>query len=320
VLAEWFRRRGGSTWLIDATLEPDTPMYFGIYEAGDRLLLDAYRIPTENATAISPYLRQAAARFGKPRRTLHDLSEAMALACAEALEDVPHTVCHFHLVRDIGEDLYATPQARLRDRLRQLKLQPRLKEQRSTWTDWLREHLEDPPLLAAVLAGEQADHGRAPRVLKNFAQLLRQYLSDPEVCAAADHYEAACALFHRLRTMLRLGAQGENPLRERYLLDPSEVVGVQQSLEAFREACRQRSVEEPEESGRKRYRIVCEHLDRYWGHLFAAPDDPCRERTTNGLESWWGDGKRRCRRRHGRKKTWAACRRVCSGTTTSWKS
>lgn len=255
----------------------------------------------------------------------------------------------------------ATPQARLRDRLRQRKLQPRLKEQRSTLTDWLREHLEHPPLLAAVLAGEQAElsaatagrevviayqqwllddahdghrqgfpfdpylryfhrrvvrgsaaveqllrdprvHGRAPRVLKNFAQLLRRYLSDPEVCAAADHYEAACALFHRLRTMLRWGAQGENPLRERYLLEPSEVVGVQQSLEAFRAECRQRSVEEPEESGRKRYRIVCEHLDRYWGHLFAAPDDPCRERTTNGLESWWGDGKRRCRRRHGRKK------------------
>jgi hypothetical protein len=361
VLAEWFRRRGGSTWLIDATLEPDTPMYFGIYEAGDRLLLDAYRIPTENATAISPYLRQTAAGFGKPRRVLHDLSEAMALACAEALEDVPHTVCHFHLVRDIGEDLYATPQARLRDRLRQLKLQPRLKEQRSTLTDWLREHLEHPPLLAAVLAGEQAElsaatagrevviayqqwlldyahdghrqgfpfdpyllyfhrrvvrgsaaveqllrdprvHGRAPLVLKNFAQLLRQYLSDPEVCAAANQYEASFALFHRLRTMLRLGAQGENPLRDRYLLEPSEAVDVQESLEAFRAECRQRSVEEPEESGRERYRIVCQHLDRYWGHLFAAPEDPCRERTTNGLESWWGDGKRRCRRRHGRKK------------------
>lgn len=41
--------------------------------------------------------------------------------------------------------------------MRQLKLQPRLKEQRSTLTDWLREHLEHPPLLAAVLAGEQAE-------------------------------------------------------------------------------------------------------------------------------------------------------------------
>jgi hypothetical protein len=43
-------------------------------------------------------------------------------------------------------------------------------------------------------------------------------------------------------------------------------------------------------------------LDRYWGQLFASPDDPCRERTTNGLEGWWGASKRRCRQRHGRKK------------------
>jgi len=360
-LAEWLRRRGGSTWLIDATLEPDTPLYFGIYEAEDQLLLDAYRLPTENAAAISPCLQQTAARLGQPRRVLHDLSEAMALACAEAFEEVRHTVCHFHLVRDIGEDLYATPQARLRDRLRQLKLQARLKEQRSTLTDWLREHLEHPPLLAAVLAGQCPElsaatagrevviayqqwlldyehdghrqgfpfdpyllyfhrrvirgsaaveqllrdprvQGRAPLVLKNFAGLLRQYLSDPAVCAAADQYEAAFALFHRLRTILRMAAQGDAPLHDRYLLNPSEASDVQQTLEAFRQECRQRSAEDVEEASRERYQIVCEHLDRYWEHLFASPDDPCRERTTNGLEGWWGDGKRRCRRRHGRKK------------------
>ena len=53
---------------------------------------------------------------------------------------------------------------------------------------------------------------------------------------------------------------------------------------------------------RVRDRIVGEHLDRYWGQLSAGPEDPCRERTTNGLESWWGNSKRRCRKRHGRKK------------------
>ena len=60
--------------------------------------------------------------------------------------------------------------------------------------------------------------------------------------------------------------------------------------------------EDSEEASRKRHRIVFEHLDRYWGQLFASADDPCRERTTNGLESWWGASKRRCRQRHGRKK------------------
>ncbi len=117
VLTDWFRQHGGSTWLIDATLEAGTPMYFGVYEAQDNLLLDAYRIPSENVDALTLCLTQTADRFGKPRRTLHDLSEAMAAACERALQGVPHRVCQFHFLRDIGEDLYAVPQARLRDRL-----------------------------------------------------------------------------------------------------------------------------------------------------------------------------------------------------------
>jgi hypothetical protein len=361
LLADRFQRRGGGTWLIDATIEPETPMYFGIYEAEDHLLLDAYRIPSENADAIRPCLEQTTGRFGPPRRVLHDLSEAMATACQQTWENVPRNVCHFHLLRDIGQDLYATPQGRLRDRVRQLKLQGRLKDQRKAQTAWLREHLEHPTMLAEALAGHRVEvpaatagrevlmafhqwmldyphdgrrqgfpfdpyllyfhrrvvrtaaavegllgepriEGRVPQVLKSFANMLRQYLSDPQVIEAADDYEAAFTLFDRLRTVLRLAAQGDNPLRDLYLLDESEGRDMQQSLESFREECRRQSEEQPEEPSGRRHRIVCEHLDRYWGHLFASPDDPCRERTTNGLEGWWSAGKRRCRRKHGRKK------------------
>lgn len=80
----------------------------------------------------------------------------MSAACGRALTDVPHRVCQFHSLRDIGEDLYAVPQARLRDRLRQLKLQAWLKDQRNALTDWLRAHLEHPRLLAEVLLGKRA--------------------------------------------------------------------------------------------------------------------------------------------------------------------
>jgi hypothetical protein len=361
VWAARFQERGGGTWLIDATIEPDTPMYFGIYEAQDNVLLDAFRIPSENTDAIAPCLRQTASRFGDPQRVLHDLSDAMGAACEQEFGDVLHTVCHFHLLRDIGEDLFGKPHARLRDRLRQLKLQSRLKEQRKSQTDWLREHIEHPTVLADVLAGKRAEvsettaarevliafhqwlldyprdgrrqgfpfdpyllyfhrrivrasiavqgllkdpqvEGRAPQVMKNFGSMLQQYLSDPQVIEAAGQYEAAFRLFHRLRTVLRMAADGDNPLRDRYLLDESEAVDVQQSLVSFRQECRQRSQEATDEGSRERYAIVWEHLNRYWGHLFASPDDPCRERTTNGLEGWWGASKRRCRQRHGRKK------------------
>lgn len=361
ILTDWFGRHGRSTWLIDATIEPDTPMYFGIYEAQYALLLDAYRIPSESTEAITPCLQQTAIRFGTPGRILHDLSEAMSRACNQALPQTTHTVCHFHLLRDIGEDLYAMPQDRLRRRVRQLKLQSRLKDQRKGQTAWLRGQIENTSLLVDVLTGNQPEmsketagrevlvafhqwlldyprdghrqgfpfdpyllyfhrrlvrasaaverllgdpqvEGQAPTVLKNFAHLLRQYLADRDVQEAAAQYEAAFTLFHRLRTVLHLGPQGHNPLRDRYLLAPSEAAELQLSLESFREECRQQSQVDTDAASRERYRLVWQHLERYWHQLFPSPEDPCQERTTNGLEACWGTAKRRCRQRHGRKK------------------
>jgi hypothetical protein len=270
-------------------------------------------------------------------------------------------VCHFHLLRDIGEDLYAQPQAALSQRVRQLKLQPRLREQRKGQTQWLREHVEQPTVLAEALRGgvagmsqetlgrevllafhqwmlDYASDGqrqgfpfdpyllyfhrrvvratasvgqllsnpqvrqRAPQVLINFEKLLREYVSDSKVIAAASEYEEAFALFVKLRMALRLGASGDQPLRDRYLLEDSETNQVRQSLATLREDSRVQAEAAAEESSRRCHAIVVQHLDRYWDCLFARSGGANRDRTTNGLESHWGRSKRLCRKRHGRDK------------------
>jgi len=182
-MADYFRQRGGSTWLMDGTIEPDTPMFFGVYDAESRWLLDSWKIATENADAITVCLKEATARFGRPDRMLHDLSGAMTAACEATWDDVPHGVCHFHLLRDIGEDLYTQPQAALSGRVRQIKLHPRLKEQRKGQTTWLREHVEMPLVLAAALRGEIShilpDEGTLGReVLLAFHQWILDYACD----------------------------------------------------------------------------------------------------------------------------------------------
>jgi hypothetical protein len=75
---------------------------------------------------------------------LHDLSPTMSGACERALPGVSHFVCHQHLARDVGEDLYEAPQAALCKRLRTLKLQYRLKEQRRGQSEWLRQRSDSP--------------------------------------------------------------------------------------------------------------------------------------------------------------------------------
>lgn len=157
VLRESLSQADGRTWLIDGTLEPGTPVFFGVQDAASAILLGCWKIPTENADAMAPCLEEMAHDHGQPDRILHDLSNAMSLACQQALPDVPHDVCHFHFVRDVGEGLLTQPQKTLSNRLRSLKLQVHLREQRKTQTDWLREHAGAPEaelILQQLLRGE----------------------------------------------------------------------------------------------------------------------------------------------------------------------
>jgi hypothetical protein len=134
-------------------------VFLGVEEAAHGLFLGNWKLPSENVEDLVPCLRQAADCFGRPDHVLHDLSPAMSGACEQALPGVSHFVCHQHLVRDIGEDLYEAPQAALSQRLRALKLQYRLKEQRRGQNEWLRQRLDSPAqlVLADLLAGRAVE-------------------------------------------------------------------------------------------------------------------------------------------------------------------
>jgi DNA-binding CsgD family transcriptional regulator len=139
----------------------------------------------------------------------------------------------------------------------------------------------------------------ATRVLINFEKMLRDYLADPKVIEAARQYEVAFEVFAKLRTVLRLVAGGEQPLRDRYLLEEAEREQVRQSLSSLREEFRQQATDDDAQASGA-CAMVVQHLDRYWQRLFV-PGGANRDRTTNGLEGHWGAAKRNCRERHGRK-------------------
>jgi hypothetical protein len=151
-------RDGKSVWLLDCTQEADSPAFFGVLETHYGILLGCWKMATENQSDIATCLRQAVQCFGQPGRLLHDLGAAMLGSCAEVLPDVPDGVCHFHLARDVGEDLFRRPHKALSDRLQALKLQLRLRGQRQDQVDYLRKQLsrgEGGLLLQRLLAGQQ---------------------------------------------------------------------------------------------------------------------------------------------------------------------
>ena len=369
VLKDYLEQRGAVTWLIDGTLEPGTPVFFGVKEAQDGFLLGSWKLATENADEMAPCLTETGARYGRPQEVLHDLSDAMDRACQTGLPGVPHWVCEHHLLSDVGEDLYAGPQADLSKLVRSLKFQARLREQRKGQTKWLREHLREAPapfVLKKLLTRQDSQDGgkellgreillafhfwildyasdghrqgfpfdpyllyfhrrvvnaqgafqealkheallkQTPQVLLNFYHMLTDYVTNPDVQAAAAHYARAYRLFDRLRRALRLPAQGDSPMRHAHQLLAGQAQEVREALIDLRQECRETRHDEPDREQGKLCDIVVTHLDRYEARLFvlqgAEPSRRDRERTTAKLESHWGHGKRVLRRSHGRKK------------------
>jgi hypothetical protein len=360
------------TWLMDGTLEPDTPVFLGVQDAASGMMLRGGKISSENADDIAACLRQAAERYGRPAGVLHDLSPAMSSACDVALPGVPHRVCHFDLARDVGNDLCAAPQIALTKRHRSLIILARLREQRRGHAEWLRDRLRQPEselVLNRLLVGASLEsvpfhatlshevllafhfwindyrsdgrrrgfpfdpytlylHRRlcrasaavdrllslpevrrqAPPVLCNFQKLLTEYRKDAEIVAAASAYEHAYAMFDRLRVALRLSPDEMRSLRQPYDLPEFEREPLRTALHDFRSDLR-RQIERPDGKASpsiedsRLARTVLTHLDKYWEYLVPQSGSGASwTRTTNRLESTWGQCKRGRRQSHGRGK------------------
>ena len=159
-LKEYLHKRGNITWLIDGTLEPGTPVFFGVKDALEGIFLGSWKIPTENDKDISSSLRNCAEQYGNPDRILHDLSKRMSAGCESAIPGVPHAVCHYHFAGAVGEEIYKVPQEIISNRLRAVKLQIRLKDQRSGQTQYLKKQIESNGIslvLSDLLNGKVID-------------------------------------------------------------------------------------------------------------------------------------------------------------------
>ena len=174
----------------------------------------------------------------------------------------------------------------------------------------------DPYLLylhrRMIRAGELADRlfadhvvaQQMPQALRNLQKQLGEYRRDPQIVAAADSYERAAAMFHRLRDALRLSADQMANWKEPHALPTCQQQELRTALEDLRQQLLQQSADDTSQDAALA-RIVLTHLDKYWNYLIPEGESKASrgwERTTNKLESGWRDLKRIRRKTHGRGK------------------
>ena len=116
---------GGWPMHIDATGEDGRGTLLVIYAGWRRWVLGSWKIPTENAQAILPRIRQTAQLFGPPCAVMRDLGRAVIDAArtyiASLAKPIPNLGCHMHFVRDVGKDLLGESHDALRELFRRFK-------------------------------------------------------------------------------------------------------------------------------------------------------------------------------------------------------
>ncbi len=121
-LAERYRKNGFFIHL-DGTNEGGKYTHFVVREGMSGNVLYADKIVSESELAIVPILKKVKELFGQPEAVISDMSAAIRKAVRTVFKNVPHLLCHFHFLKDVGKDMLQDLHQRLKYSIKDLQKQ-----------------------------------------------------------------------------------------------------------------------------------------------------------------------------------------------------
>jgi GNAT superfamily N-acetyltransferase len=118
--------QGGYMLHLDGTCEGGGPMLMSSLDSLSEIVLGNVKVPSERAEQLVPFLQEIRRRYGVPVAIVHDMGLGILAAVQEVFPAVPDFICHFHFLRDIGNDLLEADYDAIRQRLRHHGLSQRL--------------------------------------------------------------------------------------------------------------------------------------------------------------------------------------------------
>ncbi|MCX6355800.1 MAG: transposase [Candidatus Aureabacteria bacterium] len=147
-IREAMHEKGGSIFHLDGNCEGGAPVLMSGLDSLSEIVLGNVKLPSEKAEQIIPFIKEMKSRFGSPLALIHDMGGGILRAIKIVFPNTPDFVCHYHFLRDIGQDLFGQEYDLIRNRLR-----------RHGITGKLRYHArrlkmvmdQNPPLLDAFI-------------------------------------------------------------------------------------------------------------------------------------------------------------------------
>jgi hypothetical protein len=125
-LQKVMQTQGGYILHLDGTGEGGGPMLMSSLDALSEIVLGNVKVPSEKAEQILPLLQELKSRYGVPIAVVHDMGPGILKAVKEVFAGVPDLICHFHFLRDLGQDLLERDYEAIRQRLRKHGLSDKL--------------------------------------------------------------------------------------------------------------------------------------------------------------------------------------------------
>ncbi len=111
-------QNGGYIMHLDSTCEADSPHLTCALDSLSEIVLGSIKAPSESAKDTTPLLERIQADYGNPIAVVRDMGQGLAGAVREVFPGVPEFICHFHFLRDVGNDLLAQENTNLRKLLK----------------------------------------------------------------------------------------------------------------------------------------------------------------------------------------------------------
>lgn len=225
-IQELLSLRGGYILHLDGTCEGDSPHLMSALDEIAQIVLDNIKIPSEKADKIIPFLNRIKASYGIPLALVHDMGAGILSAVMQVFPGVSDYICHYHFLRDIGNDLFGIEYARIRSELRKHGIRPSL----GKIVKALKENIERQPELANNLDGYLEKQGQSGDVLPRIlAYILSSWLLDAnsELNGYGFPFDRAHLIFYKRLKAARSIVENlsAKKKKDRYIIKLNRVIG-----------------------------------------------------------------------------------------------
>jgi hypothetical protein len=120
--------QGGYILHLDGTCEGDSPHLITTIDELSKIVLGNVKLPSENAGQLIPFLRTIKEAYGEPIAMVHDMGSAILNATKNVFPKIPDYICHFHFLKDIGNDLFGHDYSTIRRHLKNHAIRSHLRK------------------------------------------------------------------------------------------------------------------------------------------------------------------------------------------------